>query len=462
MNFWGGDFAGITQKIEDGYFDELDINTLWISPIAQQPETAHGWWDKSEPHTKFSGYHGYWPISSSKTDDRFGSAEEFKTLIETAHEHDMNVILDYVANHVHEQHPVYQNHPEWATDLYLPDGTMNTQLWDEQRLTTWFDTFMPSLDYSKPEVIEAMTDSAMFWLTEFELDGIRHDATKHIQLEFWRTLTRKIKDQVTYDSGRQLYQIGETYGSRGLIASYINSGMLDSQFDFNMYNAGLNVFGQDGSFEILHDQLLESFNYYGNHNLMGIISGNHDQTRITSLISGDVRWDEDGKVAGWTREIPYPQDFAYKKLQLFHAWNMTIPGIPIVYQGDEYGQHGAHDPDNRRWMKFEDEKLRKQEIETREVFSELAEIREENLPLTYGDFQFHLANEDELVFSRRYFEHQAVVVMNKSDEEQTITVDLRDGADYADLEPEFGHNFSMGGSTLTITLPANSFEILTQ
>lgn len=462
VNFWGGDFAGITQKIQDGYFDQIGVNTLWLSPITQNPEGAYGYWDQGGPETKFSGYHGYWPISSSKTDDRFGTADEFQELLDEAHANGMNVILDYVANHVHEEHPVYQTHPEWATDLYLPDGTMNTQLWDEQRLTTWFDTFMPSLDYSNPEVIDAMTDSALFWVTNFDLDGIRHDATKHIQLEFWRTLTRKIKENVTYKNGRQLYQVGETYGSRPLIASYINSGMLDSQFDFGMFDAAQNAFGQNTSFTGLRDQMLESFRYYGNHNLMGYISGNHDKPRFISLTSGDVRWNEDAKIAGWTREIGYPNEYAYKRLQMLHAWNMTIPGIPVTYQGDEFGQPGANDPDNRRWMQFNDSELRQEELANRQVFSKLTNLREKNLALTYGDFVFHQTEENTLVYSRRYFEDQAVVIFNKSDKEQTITVDLRDGADYANLEPEFGHNFSMGGSTLTITLPAKSFEILTQ
>ena len=55
-------------------------------------------------------------------------------------------------------------------------------------LTTWFDTFMPTLDFSKPEVVEKMTDSALYWVTEYKLDGFRHDATKHVPEAYWRTL----------------------------------------------------------------------------------------------------------------------------------------------------------------------------------------------------------------------------------------------------------------------------------
>ncbi len=460
-NYYGGDFAGITQTIKSGYFDKIGVNTLWLSPITQNPETAYGLWDQGGPVTKFSGYHGYWPISSSKTDDRFGTEEEFRELLDVAHENGMNVILDYVANHVHELHPVYQNNPDWATDLYLPDGRMNTELWDEQRLTTWFDTFMPSLDFSNPEVIETMTDSALYWVKEFDLDGFRHDATKHIQLEFWRTLTRKVKEEVTLKTGKQVYQVGETYGSRELISSYINSGMLDAQFDFGMYDAAVNAFGQNTSFTGLTDQLQESFNYYGYHNLMGYISGNHDKARFITYTSGEVAWGEDAKLAGWTREIGDPQEFAYDKLSMLHAWNLTIPGIPVTYQGDEYGQPGANDPDNRRWMEFEDDELNAFELRNRSVYSMLTELRNTSLPLLYGDFQFHLTEDDILSYSRAYFNQQTVVVFNKSGRAQDISVDLRDDFDYESLKATFGNQFEVNGTNLSIQLPANSFEILT-
>ncbi|MEX0844020.1 MAG: alpha-amylase family glycosyl hydrolase, partial [Balneolaceae bacterium] len=119
-NYYGGDFAGITQKIKNGYFKQIGVNTLWLSPITQNPEGAYGLWDQGGPVTKFSGYHGYWPVSSSKVDYRFGTEEEFRELLDVAHQNDMSVILDYVANHVHEEHPVYQRNKDWATDLYLP------------------------------------------------------------------------------------------------------------------------------------------------------------------------------------------------------------------------------------------------------------------------------------------------------------------------------------------------------
>ena len=162
-NYMGGDFVGITDKIKSGYFKDLGMNTLWLSPITKNPKDAWGLWNKGGQESEFSGYHGYWPISTTQIDERYGSHLEFVELIDEAHNHGINILIDHVANHVHQEHPVYQNNKDWATSLYLEDGRMNTELWDEQRLTTWFDSFLPTLDFSKKEVVEAMTDSALFW-----------------------------------------------------------------------------------------------------------------------------------------------------------------------------------------------------------------------------------------------------------------------------------------------------------
>jgi glycosidase len=190
-NYFGGDIQGISAKLHEGYFDSLGVNTLWLSPITQNPLTAYGLY--RNPRTRFSGYHGYWPVSSTHIDFRLGDSLALKELINNSHAAGMNVILDYVASHVHELHPVYKQHPGWFTSLYLPDGTMNTERWDEYRLTTWFDTFLPKLDLSDPEVADSMSDSAIFWLDAYDFDGFRHDATKHIDELFWRHLPEKSK-----------------------------------------------------------------------------------------------------------------------------------------------------------------------------------------------------------------------------------------------------------------------------
>ena len=455
-NYYGGDIAGITKKITDGYFAELGINTIWVSPITQNPLGAYGLYP--EPRTKFSGYHGYWPISSSKVDFRFGTSDEVHQMLAEAHKRDINIILDYVANHVHQEHPLYQKHPDWATELYLPDGTLNTEKWDEHRLTTWFDTFMPTLDLERPEVYEPMTDSALFWVTQYKFDGFRHDATKHIPEIFWRTLTRKIKENV--EPNRTIYQIGETYGSHELISSYIGSGMLDGQFDFNVFDAATATFGRtDVPFTNLHSKLIEGFSYYGWNNLMGIITGNHDKGRFISYAGGALSFDEDAKKAGWTRHIGVGDEVGYKKLQMLNAFNLTIPGVPTIYQGDEFGQPGGNDPDNRKMMQFDD--LNPQEQQTIEVTKKLTNLRRTNMALNYGTFEPVLVNDKVYAYARTYLGNVVLVVFNNSNVAADIGMELP--ARFAELSfsSNFDNEFSKSNEKLTVKLDGFSFEVFT-
>jgi cyclomaltodextrinase / maltogenic alpha-amylase / neopullulanase len=458
VNYYGGDIAGITQKIRDGYFSDLGINTIWLSPISQNPLEAYGFWPN--PPTKFSGYHGYWPISSSKVDFRYGTDAELKELIETAHKNDINIVLDYVAHHVHELHPAYIHHPDWATDLYLPDGSMNTERWDEYRLTTWFDKFLPTLDLSRPEICDVMTDSALFWIKNYNMDGFRHDATKHIPEIFWRTLTKKLKQDVAIPQNKRIYQVGETYGNRELIGSYISTGMMDAQFDFGVYDQAFSVFAKDNeSFTKLSGSLQESLDYYGYHNLMGYISGNQDKSRFISLAGGSLKFGEDSKMAGWLRDIEVGDPIGYKKLQCFTAFNMTIPGIPTIYYGDEFGMPGANDPDNRRMMKFD--RLSPEEQQTKDITEKLVHLRRDKLPLTFGDYQLLLADQNTYAFVRTYFDKIAVVVFNKNTEAMVISVILPEWFSNTTLEANFGSEFTKEGKEVMVTLASNSFEVLT-
>ncbi len=416
-NYQGGDLKGIQQQLKKGYFKNLGVNTVWVSPISQNPTDAWGYWDKGSVKSKFSGYHGYWPISNTRIDYRFGNKSTFEGLIADAHQQDMNVVLDYVANHVHIQHPIYQENQDWATNLYLPDGTKNTEKWDEYRLTTWFDDHLPTLDLRRWEVVDPMVDSALYWLENYDLDGFRHDATKHIDELYWRTLTYRIRK---LNKG-PVYQIGETYGSPGLINSYISTGMLDAQFDFNLYDAAVNTFAKSESIDYLKTTLEAGLATYGYHHLMGNISGNQDRGRFISYASGDVSFEEDAKLAGWERVIPKGNAQGYKRLALLHAFNYSVPGIPCIYYGDEIGLPGANDPDNRRMMYFEnwDEK---EQLLFNQV-KELNELRQNHLALLYGSTQVFV--EGPLLYIRRdYFNQSVLTIFNLSNENQEVKAEF--------------------------------------
>lgn len=453
-NYQGGDLAGINQTLDQGYFEDLNMNTVWVSPITQNPLIAYH--EFPAPHRKYSGYHGYWPILNTKVDHRLGDEPTLRKLIDDVHAKDMNIILDFVSNHVHEDHPVVKEHPEWKTQLDLPDGRKNIRIWENQRLTTWFDTFLPSLDHSIPEVTEMLSDTALFWVTDYEFDGFRHDATKHIPEHFWRTLTKKVKQRVIKDQNRPIFQIGETFGSRELIGSYIGSGMMDGKFDFNLYFDARNVFASDTEdFDRLGVSLNSSLSYYGHHHLMGNITGNHDLPRFICYAGDALKSGEDEKEAGWTRDIQVENPVGYEKLAQLVAFMWTIPGVPVMYYGDEFGMPGAGDPDNRRLMRFD---LSEEEAATLKVVKKITSLRKQHMALQFGDLYDLKAEGKTMSFRRKYFDDEVIVIFNKDSAQLMIPI----ADESPDWSPRMGSKVHHEGGKLEVHVPAYGFEILTR
>lgn len=459
-DFHGGDLKGITEMINNGYFDKLGVNCIWLSPIVTNPKGKFGLYNKGGIQSKFSAYHGYWPISFTSVDDRFGTSDDLKNLVNSAHKKNNNILLDIVAHHVHEQHPVYvaNKSKNWTTDLYLPDGTLNTEKWDEHRLTTWFDVFLPTLNLQLDEVSQMLSDSTVFWLEKYNVDGFRHDATKHIPLSFWRTLTSKVK-KTSEKTGKAYYQVGETYGTPELIDSYIGSGLLDAQFDFNLFDAMLNtVIKEEVGFETLTGKLKQSVKYYGVHNLMANITGNQDKPRFMALASGDLKFDEDSKLAGWSRKIEKRTDEAYSKLSIMHTLIMTLPGIPVIYYGDEIGLTGGNDPDNRRMMRFDN--LDPNESRLLSAVSSLTHLRKSNPVFLFGDLDFIKTEKDLLIFSRKYFNKTAIVIINTGKKESNIDFTLEKHVNTNNLKESNGLPVEIKGKKIKTTIGPLSYKIL--
>ncbi len=453
-NYQGGDLAGIHQTLDRGYFEQLSINTVWVSPITQNPKV--GFVEFPAPHRKFSGYHGYWPTLNTVVDYRLGTSDELRSLIDDVHGKDMNIILDFVSNHVHEDHPVVIDHPEWRTPLDLPDGRKNIRIWEDERLTTWFDTFLPSLDHSIPEVTEMLSDTALFWVKDYGFDGFRHDAAKHIPQDFWRTLTKKIKREVVLEQGKPVFQLGETFGSRELIGSYIGSGMMDGKFDFNLYFDARNVFALDSEdFDRLGTSLQSTLSYYGHHHLMGNITGNHDLPRFITYASGALKFGEDDKEAGWNRDIKVEDPIGYQKLEQLIAFMWTIPGVPVMYYGDEFGMPGAGDPDNRRLMRFE---LSADETETLKTTKAISKLRKEHLALQFGDIYDICADGKMMHYRRKYFEDEVIVIFNKDSAQHSLPMHDESG----EWTTEFGSKMKYEDGNLEVQISAYGFEILTK
>ena len=419
-NFHGGDIQGISKKIEEGYFKDLGINSLWISPIQQQPDSSYI--EYVEPNRSFSGYHGYWPIDSRKIDHRFGNENEFIKMVENAHGDSVKVLLDFVSNHVHQNHIYFQNNKEWFGDFYLPDGTPNIRLWDGgTMLTTWFDKFLPSFDFSNSlEAISQVSSDAIWWINKYDIDGFRQDAVKHVPHAFWRKLTEQIK--LNFPE-KDFYQIGETFGSDELIGAYVNPLELNAQFNFSIYFNVRSLFSSSNTdFKDIDKTIYKNSKSFGPIHLMGNITSSHDQLRFSSYADGQISFDEDGISRAFNSPVKKIQNLStYMKLANFHAFNSSQPGVPIIYYGEEIGMIGEQDPGNRRPMNFN---LNENEKNLFNHFKIINNARVTYPSLALGDQTIIKSEGPVFITLKSYFDEKIIIAINNGPKTQIEDITL--------------------------------------
>jgi len=422
-NYMGGDLQGLIDKFNEGYFDKLGITTLWISPVYDNPNKAYREYPK--PHRWFSGYHGYWPIKPRSVEEEFGTMAKLKELVKTAHKHNVKVLLDIVAHHVHKTHPYFKDHRNWFGHLKLPNGKLNIRIWDEQRLTTWFDVFLPTFDFiHSQKAIDAVSQDAIWWLRTTGADGFRQDAVKHIPNKFWKYLNRKLKKEVEIPEKRTVFQMGETFGSYSLVKSYVNNGQLPAQFNFNLYDVAIPTFlNQKASFKPLDKEIKKGLFIFGENNLMGNIMDSQDKDRFMAYADGDLTSSSNSIEVGWNNPPKVDHPSSYKKLRLYMAYLLSIPGIPSVYYGDEIGMTGAADPDNRRMMRF-DNQLNSYEKENFTKVTRLIHLRKDHPALRYGDYYTIKADKNIFAYIRSDLNERILIVLNKNVKGQTVTLSL--------------------------------------
>lgn len=449
-NFQGGDFRGIIDKIRDGYLKNLGINAIWVSPVQKQPDLAYREW--ITPNRVFTGYHGYWPVKAREIEPRFGTSEEFSTLVNSAHDNGIRVLLDFVSNHVHEEHDYYRDHPEWFGSVKMPDGSMNIRNWSEEtRLTTWFDEFIPSFNYSQaPEAVETVVDDAMWWLKTYNLDGFRQDAVKHVPHTFWKAFGKALRKA---DPEKVFYQIGETFGSDELIGSYVNPLELSAQFNFSIYFNARGPFSEDRpDFSNLSVSIANNIAAFGPVHLMGNITSSHDQLRFISCADKQVTLSDNGTERSFINPPGVVKNpVSYKKLRNFHALNFALAGVPVVYYGEEIGLMGAGDPGNRRMMRF-DSQVTKDEKALKESLAEMAKSRGKLPALSIGDWTPLLESGETFVFMKSYFDEYLVVIIHQSPENRDLSIVLPvGGTRLIDLINGDRHRIENQNVSLTVT-----------
>ena len=255
--FHGGDFAGITKKINEGYFDDLGVNAIWISAPYEQ---IHGYVTPGDPNDfAHYSYHGYYVLDYTETDANFGTKAEFKTMVDTAHSHGIRVVLDIVMNHagyntikdmLEFNFGSFKDQAAATSYLYKLTGVNglhstvdydNTEeTWGRWWGTSWIRSGLPGYEKGGGEVTGMLAGLPDFrtestqqvsipqflktkweregtyqaktakygatntvseyisswlaqWVEDYGVDGFRCDTAKHVEMESWVRLKNKCK-----------------------------------------------------------------------------------------------------------------------------------------------------------------------------------------------------------------------------------------------------------------------------
>ena len=393
-NYLGGDWAGVTQKITSGYFNDLGANVLWITvPLKNADDVAdpgvvcNG--TCSNDGHMYSAYHGYWPSDPTQTESCFGSAADLQALVTAAHAKNLKVLFDYAMVHVHTESAIYQAHkgdsPSWFTPSCVC-GDTNDGCGNFDNYTCWFTSYLAHFDFTHSDAARSYSVNAAVQLVQTNgNDAFRLDAIKQVDPSWLATLRPQITSQVLSKESPQqrFYMVGETYDfqNRGLISSLINSTtMLDGQFDFplrirlieamlmrstqNMLTPDDLNWGRTAppGMQGLAEFMDSNDTFYPTDAVMSTFIGNHDLPRsihyaeqtLPAWIQSDSPSNPsaaDGKNDSWSNQPATATDpNTYERLGNAFGVILTNKGAPLIYYGDEIGLPGAGDPDNRRMM----------------------------------------------------------------------------------------------------------------
>ncbi len=388
--YWGGDFAGIQQKI--AYLAGMGITAIWISPPA----------DNINVGTPNAPFHGYWARDMKRIEEHFGDASNswaaFDSMVAAAHANGIRVIVDFTPNHsnqndIGEIGALYDAGTlvgKFNADpnLYFHHNPSISNFNDSYQLQyfTLFD--LADLNQDNPTIDKYLKDSLRQFMGH-GVDAFRIDAVKHANWGWEYSLANS-----AYSAGPS-FVFGEWFQGGTGEALYFDShkfanhsGM--SLLDFPLANAMRDVFASNGDFHEIDNTITRENSDFASPNDLVTFVDNHDIPRLLSVNNNQNRLNE--------------------ALVLL----LACRGIPVVLYGDEQYLHndtnGGTDPYNRIWMSQFDTQTRAYTLVNR-----MAALRQTNPALAYGGSQQRWINSDVYILERQFGASVALVAVNKSE-----------------------------------------------
>ena len=367
----GGDLQGALRVMKSGYFEKLGVRTVWLSPLNMQTSK----YQSGDGNRLFSAYHGYWPISATKVEPRFGGDEALKAFVAEAHSRGIRVLLDLINNQVHEDHEYLSKNPDWFRTTCQCGDDANGCGWSVRPIDCQFQPYLPDINWTVPGAEKQFVADAVHWVTAFDFDGFRVDAVKHVEANSVYNMRAELARRFE-QGGSRIYMVGETAVGeydRGTffgvtyqngyewIDAYVGDTALDGQFDFvTRNNMADGLVNGDKPLNECETELKKAETKFKSSSSHVRFLNGHDNPRIASIAAHDPKlgcnW-RDGCRGDQLPPLAYTDPVVYQRLKRALTVLYTFPGVPYIYMGDEVAFGGGGDPDMRRNMLFGEEGL---------------------------------------------------------------------------------------------------------
>jgi glycosidase len=458
----GGTLDGLRAEIEAGTFDALGVTALLLSPVYDNPD---GEYPGLDGHA-YQGYHGYWVAESRRVEPELGSEAALEAAVTAAHARGIAVLLDIVPNHLHEDNPRYAEHR--ADGWFQEDGCVcgTTECpWSSNMSTCSFTSYLPDVRLQEPAAMRAAVDDAVWWTERFGVDGVRIDAVPMMPRAATRRIAHALREHAypRRGPGMASFVMGEVFTGPGEAALeeiryHLGPAGLDGAFDFpSMWSLRDAIATGNAGFTEVEELLAASAERFAGSGVrLARMLNNHDTARFISAAAGDAYGDT------WSEPAAQPvTDEPYHRLAIAFAAVFTLPGMPLLYHGDEVGLAGAGDPDSRRVMPADAELLEPQRA-LRERIQRLSKLRTCSAALRRGDrVPLAVAHRTYAYLRGTDMDAPAVVVLSASSSEQTVQLVAGAMEPGAWVDAISGTTVEVAaGSPIDIEMPALSYRVL--
>lgn len=430
-DFFGGNFNGIREKLD--YLEELGVGIIYLSPIFKA----------------FSN-HRYDTGDYLKVDELLGTEDDFKRLLDAAHEKGMKIILDGVFNHsgadslyfnkfgTYDSLGAYQSKSSPYYDWYY------FKKFPDEYACWWGCDNVPDLNKSNKDyraLVFGKNGVVEKW-QKLGADGWRLDVVDELPIDFVNLLIKKIKS-VNKDALviGEVWEDASTKVSYGELRPYLLGDQLDGTMNYPFMNAII-AYVRDGDEKFFKDTVQSILENYPKETVYCLMNslGTHDTVRIINALS-DVRahgWSKTHKLGYKLPDSEYEK--AKKKLYLASVLQFTLPGIPSIFYGDEAGLQGFDDPINRRPYPWGSE-----DKEILAHYKKLGRIRRENRAVFSGGF--NMRDENGLVaYERASGDDEILIAVNAGADDTTLLINkeytsLYNNKEYKDVVDVPGGSF---------------------